>query len=169
MTGTQIEVKKQATPGREAGLAPLHAFRNEFDRIFDRFSKNMMPWRSSFFGEPFPDWLTPALPSVDVAEDKAAYTVTAELPGLTASDVDVSLDKDYLVIKGEKLQEKKQEDKNYHLSERSYGAFERRFLVPEGVERDKIKAEVANGVLTVTLPKNAEAQAQAKKISVTSG
>lgn len=71
-----------------------------------------------------------------------------------------------LVIKGEKQSEKKTEEKNYYLSERSYGAFERSFYLPEGVDHDNIKAEVAKGVLTVTLPKTEAARAKAKKIEV---
>ena len=68
--------------------------------------------------------------------------------------------------KAKKQHESKREEKNYYLSERSYGAFERSFHLPEGVDRDHIKAEVSKGVLTVLLPKTEAAQSNIKKIDV---
>ena len=70
------------------------------------------------------------------------------------------------VIKGEKQEEKEQKDKNYHVTERAYGSFHRAFALPEGVSRDKIAADLSKGVLTVTLPKTAEAQKPTQKIEV---
>lgn len=84
-------------------------------------------------------------------------------------DIDVSVSGDLLVIKGEKREEKVEKDKNYYLSERSYGQFQRSFSLPSGIDRDKINAEFSKGVLTVTLPKSAEAQKQQKKIEVKKG
>jgi HSP20 family protein len=81
-------------------------------------------------------------------------------------DIDVSVTGDMLVLKGEKRQEREQKEKNRHLSERSYGAFQRNFSIPDGVDRDKIGAEFAKGVLTLTLPKTTEAQKQQKKIEI---
>jgi HSP20 family protein len=69
-------------------------------------------------------------------------------------------------LKGEKRQEKEQKDKNLYLSERSYGSFQRSFAVPENVDRDKIAADFAKGVLTITMPKTAKAVEQQKKIEV---
>lgn len=166
----QVDVKKSSEVTAKHSATVWDAFRNEFDQLFDRFGRNVTPWAMPPFGSRtvpmVTSWLSTHLPSVDVAESDKAYTITAELPGLSASDVDVSVKNGSLVIKGEKQSEKKTEDKNYHLSERSYGAFERSFYLPEGVDRDKIKAEVAKGVLTVTLPKTETAQAKAKKIEV---
>jgi len=79
---------------------------------------------------------------------------------------EVSLSGDSLVLKGEKQQKKEEKDKNYYLSERSYGSFQRTFRLPDGVDRDKIAATFAKRVLNVTLPKTAEAQKQQKKIEV---
>jgi HSP20 family protein len=105
-------------------------------------------------------------PAIDVSEDEKAYRITAELPGLEAKDLDVSISGDTLMIKGEKQQEKEQKDKNYHVTERTYGSFQRAFALPEGVERDKIAADLSKGLLTLTLPKTAEAQKPTKKIEV---
>ena len=101
-----------------------------------------------------------------MSEDDKAYKITAELPGVEPKDVEVSLSGDMLVFKGEKQQEKEEKAKNYYLSERSYGSFQRAFQLPDGVDRDKVSADFSKGVLTITLPKTAEAQKQSKKIEV---
>jgi HSP20 family protein len=96
------------------------------------------------------------------------YKISAELPGIDAKDIDVSMSGDMLVLKGEKRQEKEETDRDYHFSERSYGSFRRSFELPSSVDRNKIAADFSKGVLTITLPKTAEAQKPAKKIEVKS-
>jgi HSP20 family protein len=83
---------------------------------------------------------------------------------MTEKEVQVSLSGNTLVIKGEKRQEREEKDKGYYLSERSYGEFQRSFLMPEGTDSEKVEARFANGVLTVTIPKTA--QTAPKKIEV---
>jgi HSP20 family protein len=80
----------------------------------------------------------------------------------------VSVSGDRLVLKGEKRQEQEQKNKNYHLSERTYGSFERSFELPVSVDRDKIAADFSKGVLTITLPKTGAMQQQQKKIEIKS-
>jgi HSP20 family protein len=109
------------------------------------------------------------MPAVDVAETDKAYEITAELPGMEDKNVEVRLANGVLSIKGEKQEEKEQKDKNYYRRERSFGSFERSFQVPDDVDADKIEASFKNGVLSVILPKSAEAQQQAKKIEVKTG
>jgi HSP20 family protein len=101
---------------------------------------------------------------MDVTETDKEIEVTAELPGLEEKDVQINLADNLLTIRGEKKAEKEQKDKNYRLVERSYGSFERMLELPEGVSPDAIKANIAKGVLKVTIPK--PAPAQAKKIEV---
>jgi HSP20 family protein len=168
MAVTPVEVKK--TPAaRTPAPDTWHSFRSEMDRLFDRFSGgfgfpsirrmfDLVPHAESGFSF--------SAPAVDASEDDKAYSVTAELPGIDEKDIEVTVTGDLLVIKGEKRQEKEEKDKNYHVAERSYGAFQRSFTLPDGVDRDKIAAAFAKGVLTVTLPKSAEAQKQQKKIEV---
>jgi HSP20 family protein len=141
------------------------------DRLFDRFSTRfgMPSLRRMFDMEPawrFESSFTFPAPAVDVSEDEKAYKITAELPGLEAKDLDISILGDTLMIKGEKQQEKEKEDKNYHVIERAYGSFQRAFSLPEGVARDRIAADLSKGVLSLTLPKTAAAQKPAKKIEV---
>ena len=105
-------------------------------------------------------------PAVDVTEDDKAYKVTAELPGLDEKNIDIMVSGDMLTLKGEKRYEKDEQDKNRYMSERAFGSFQRSFALPESVDRDKITADLSKGVLTITLPKTAEAQRQEKKIEV---
>lgn len=174
MASTPVEVKKAApapAPARAPAADPWHSFRNEMDRLFDRFtgSFGMPSWRRMFDWEPATRSeaaFSFSAPSVDVAEDDKAFKITAELPGLEAKDVEISISGDMLVLKGEKKQEREQKDKNYYMSERAYGSFQRAFALPDGVDRGKIAADLAKGVLTITLPKTAQAQKAAQKIEV---
>lgn len=174
MPDQTIDVKKATAGRREAVPDVWRSFRSELERLFDRFDGGfrLPSFRRMFDFEPF--WsretsLGVNLLAVDMSEDDKAYKITAELPGLDEKNIDVSVSGDILVIKGEKQQEKEEKDKNYYMSERSYGSFQRSFRLPDGVDQDKIAAEFSKGVLTVTLPKSAEAQTQQKKIEVKAG
>ena len=92
--------------------------------------------------------------------------ITAEMPGLERKDVEISVEDDVLTIRGEKKVESEQDDKNknYHLTERSYGVFYRVLQLPPGVDPSKIQATMSNGVLKITIPK--PARSEAKKIEV---
>lgn len=173
MADAPVEVKR-ATPTRASVPDVWQAFRSEMDRFFDRFGGGMgfPALRRMFDVEPawrFESSFGIATPAVDVTEDDKAYRITAELPGMTEKDIDITISGDMLVLKGEKKQEREEKEKNRYLSERSYGMFQRAFQLPDGVDRDKIAAEFSNGVLTLTLPKSAEAQKQQKKIQVKAG
>ena len=162
MANEPVTVKKSAPSPAGRTLEPWRSFQSEMDRIFDRFPKG--------FGFPYLEFVTSddefATPAVDMTEDDKSYTVTAELPGMNEKDIDVTVSGGALVIKGEKKEEKEEKSKNYYLSERSYGSFQRSFSLPGGVDQDKIGANFAKGVLTVTLPKTADAQKTQKKIEV---
>ena len=107
-----------------------------------------------------------SVPATDLVEKDKGYELSAEMPGLDASNVDVSVSGNVLTIKGEKKEEKEEKGKNTYLSERRYGAFQRSFQLPEGVDKEKIEAKFENGVLTVAMPKTAEAVKEEKKITV---
>jgi HSP20 family protein len=110
-----------------------------------------------------------AVPAVDVTQTDKGYEVTAELPGVEEKDIDVKLANGVLTIKGEKRDEKEEKKEGYYVHERSFGSFERSFQVPEGVDTDNVSASFKKGVLTVILPKSAEAQKAEKKIEVKVG
>ncbi|MCW5746204.1 MAG: Hsp20/alpha crystallin family protein [Alphaproteobacteria bacterium] len=169
---TKLPIKTEKKPSEAAPVSrnPLESLRREIDRVFDSFHTNWrLPFgRSAFDIEHFlPRELTAAVaPAVDVTEKEKSYEVTAELPGMDDKDIEVKVANGMLTIKGEKREEKEEKQKDYYLSERRYGSFQRTFAVPEGVDVDKIEANFAKGVLTVTLPKTAEAQKAEKKINV---
>jgi len=161
-------------PGRASApqaWRPFESLRRDVDRLFEDFDRDL--WTLPF-GRPIfeiqPFWgreeAWGAEPSVDIVEKDNAFEVTAELPGLDEKNVEVKLVDGGLTIKGEKQEEKEEKKKSYYLHERHYGAFERSFTVPEGVDTDKIEATFKKGVLTVTLPKIPGAQKTEKKIEV---
>jgi HSP20 family protein len=168
MADVPVEVKK--APSAEPAVPDVwRSFRSEMDRLFDRFGFPSL--RRMFDVEPA--WrpistFSFSAPAIDMSEDDKAYKISAELPGLDAKDVDVSVSGNTLVLKGEKRQEKEEKDKNYHYSERAYGSFQRAFELPASVDRDKIAADFSKGVLMITLPKTPDAQKEQKKIEVKS-
>lgn len=155
-------------PVKQSAPAPVNtpdiwrSLRTEMDRLFENFTGRfgVMP----FFPSRFDTSLSLPSPAVDITEEEGAFKVSAEVPGMEEKDVEVSLSGDTLTIKGEKRQEREEKGDNLYLSERSYGAFQRSFSLPENVDREKIEASFAKGVLTVTLPKSAKAAP--KKIEV---
>jgi HSP20 family protein len=161
MADTPVPVK-QTTALASGAPDYWRSFKTEMDRLFDRFTGTfgLAPFQA-FRSEPIFSMPTPA---VDITEDDGTIRLTAELPGMTEKDIQVSLSGNTLTIKGEKRQEREEKEKGYHLSERSYGAFQRSFLLPEGADCDKVDAAFGNGVLTVTVQKSA--QAAPKKIEV---
>jgi HSP20 family protein len=163
MANAPVAVKQTAPPAANAPDT-WHSFRTEMDRLFDRFAGwNMRPFGHMFETSNGNGALTPV---VDITETDTAYEMTAELPGMTEKEIELLLSGDMLTLKGEKRYEKEQNDENFHLSERSYGTFLRSFAVPDGVDRDKVSADVGNGVLTVILPKTAKAMEQQRQIEV---
>jgi HSP20 family protein len=135
----------------------LSTLRDEIDRIWSRFFGEqgpLVPWRG--------EWA----PSLDVSETKNSIIVKAELPGMDAKDLDISLTDDVLTVKGEKKQEKEEEDENYHRIERSYGSFSRSVRLPSEVQSDKIEANYKNGILKIALPKSEKAKSKEVKIKV---
>jgi HSP20 family protein len=99
-----------------------------------------------------------------VTETEKETEITAELPGLEEKDVQINVADGVLTIRGEKKAEKEEKDKDYRLLERTYGSFSRALELPAGVDPDTIKASIAKGVLTVTVPK--PAPAAVKKVEV---
>lgn len=170
-TATKVPVttdKKAELAATAQAWQPIETLKKEIDRLFDNFGHDF--WRSPFraFAEFEPLWSSKLAASfaVDVTETDKAYEITAELPGMEEKNIDVKVVNGVLTIKGEKKDEREENKKDYYVSERRYGSFERHFRLPDGVDADKIEANFKKGVLTVTLPKKAEAQKPAKKIDI---
>lgn len=147
--------------------SPLADLHNEISKVFERFSEGFAwPWTGL---EPLKDLgfpRVPLAPKVDISESKGSYKLTAELPGLDEKDIEISVTGRMLSIRGEKREERDVDEKDYHLTERSYGSFRRSFTLPEGVDPEQIDASFKKGVLTISLPKSAEAKSKQRKISV---
>ena len=94
------------------------------------------------------------VPAMDVRETDEEVVVTAELPGLEAEELEVTLEKNMLVLKGEKKLEHEEKKENYIRRERSYGSFRRAVMLPCGVKEEEIKASYDKGILTIHLPKD---------------
>ena len=150
---------------------PLANLRRKVDRLFDEFDRAV--WESSlripmFDLEPLwgRDSTQGAVPAVDVAETETAYEIAAELAGVDPRHIDVKLADGGLIISGRKLQGSEEKHRNYYVNERRFGSFERFFRLPYDIDADKIEATFRKGVLTVTLPKSADAHRLQKKIGV---
>jgi HSP20 family protein len=122
----------------------------------------------SFLGEtplpvPFGEGWAPA---VDVSETDENIFIRAEIPGLEAKDIDLSILGDRLTIKGEKTKEQEEKGEHFHCTERCYGCFQRSFRLPTNVQPDKVEATFEKGILTITLPKTEEAKSKAIKIEI---
>ena len=107
------------------------------------------------------------IPPVDIMEEKDRIVLTAELPGFKESDVEVQMEGNVLTLRGERKSEVEKEGRTFHRMERSYGQFVRSFTLPNNVDREHIKANFANGLLEIELPKREEAKP--RQIKVTAG
>lgn len=158
---------RSATHNRVA--RSLETWRNEMEHFFDEALKRE-PFEQSLFDRLSSGRmkLSGSIPKIDIAEKDGEYEISAELPGMDENDVEVTCLNGGLLIKGEKKEESEEKKKGYFLAERRYGSFERYFTIPDGVDANKIAADFKKGVLTVTLPKTAEAKSQQRKIPVKS-
>ena len=103
-------------------------------------------------------------PAVDIKEDDKSSTMLADIPGVDPKDIEVTMDNNVLTVKGERQSEKKTEEENYKRVERQYGAFYRRFTLPDTADAENIEAHSEHGVLKVTIPK--KEVAQSRRISI---
>jgi HSP20 family protein len=136
----------------------IEKVRSEMDRLMDTFLFGE-PQRGDFWEEA--EWL----PAVDVAETKNEVVVKVEIPGMDPKEFDISLSEGTLTIRGEKKQDRVEEE-NYHLTERRYGTFTRSILLSAEVQSEKIRASYKDGILRVTLPKSEGTKRKEIKIKV---
>lgn len=141
---------------------PFLAMRREMNRLFD----------DVFGGFGLPSALGPALrqmpvaPKIDVTETDNEIQVTAELPGIDPNEVQVLLEDNRLIIRGEKKEEREDKDRNYHVRERVQGAFSRTLPLPFEPDPNQVKAEFKNGVMSITITKPQEVKQKQHRIEV---
>ncbi len=157
----------------QSNLPPAPSKGPEPQPFFEQLQKEMEQLFDRFRGYPTVASALPRLglgeglhPAIDMAETEDAVEITADVPGVAADDLDVSLNGDMLIIKGEKSDERTEKDKNYHLHERSYGSFRRQIRLGFTPADDAIDGHFADGVLRVKIPKPAEAKTPNRKIDI---
>lgn len=156
-----VSAEKKMAPAAER-WSPFENLRSEIDRVFNDFTPG-------FFDRTlarFPNAFMRTMPAVDFVETDKAYEFTAELPGLDAKELDLTLANGILTVKGEKRESKEEKKKEYYLSERHYGSFQRSLQLPDGVDAEKIDASFVNGVLKVVLPKKPNTSKNDHKIAI---
>ena len=136
---------------RAAGpwAAPFDELRREMDALFNRFGE----------GPRAPSGWRGVLPAVNLYETPDAYVLTAEVPGVEPSDIDVSLEGSTVTLQGKReIDYAAQEGASLHRRERQSGSFRRAFELPAAIDADKVEAVVRNGVLLLRMPKSPEHQ-----------
>lgn len=128
---------------------PFSFLREEIDRLFDK--------NNSVQG---------IRPEFEVTENKDLLTVTAELPGLSQENIDITLVDGVLTISGEKKSEEVKEDQIYHITERRYGSFSRSLKLPYNPEQSEVTASFKDGILTLKIPRPVTAKPNVHKITI---
>lgn len=150
---------------------PMTPARDDIDSFFQTMFNGMVtPWEA--MNEFLPFWRhqraeADILPSLDLTSDEKAYALSIELPGVEPENVKLEVRDNALIIAGEKKHESPDDKKNCHVLERVYGSFQRVLALPDDADVGAITAAHKNGVLTVTVPRKAPAQPQAKTIEIT--
>jgi HSP20 family protein len=157
MTLIPWRTKRHETAGQ---LSPVTGFRTEMDRLFDSFFGGVPAWGERMWPA-FGQWEPP----LDVEETDKEVLVRAEIPGVKADDLQLSIENHALVISGEKKESEERKESGYVYQERRWGSFRREVSLPTAVDAENVKAEYKDGVLHVTLHKSQEALP--KKIKVT--
>ncbi len=163
--GSSVPVRRPETAMRRQD--PLLAAHEEIDRLFDSFARGF-GFPSLRLGRQLGSALEAAWlkPSLDLSATEKEYTVTVELPGVEQEDVELQLEGDTLMIRGEKKHEEKESKKDFYRVERSYGSFQRMLTLPQDADTDGIGARFEKGVLAITIPRNAAAPRSSRSIHI---
>lgn len=157
--------KQEKLPVRRGQtMSPYRVMREMMDSMFEDMSSDWPMMRV----RPFEWRMQEFTPIIDVIDEENRIRVEAEVPGMTPEDLELTVTGDSLILKGEKKEEKEQEERGMRYRERSFGSFQRAIPLPTEIERDKVEARFKNGVLHVILPKSAQAMGQARKIEIRS-
>jgi HSP20 family protein len=150
--------RAQSPAPREDYFDPFVTFRREMDRMFDHFFDGFPGRAGNGSGA--------IAPAIDLDETDKEMVITAELPGVTDKDIEVSLTGDVLTIRGEKKTETEEKKGGAYYTERRYGSFARSLRLPFEVKDEQVDAKFKDGVLTIRMPKPAELQSQVRRIEV---
>lgn len=151
---------RRDVPASREESDPFRSLQQGINRVFDDFF-------SGFNLEPFGRF-TGFTPRVDITETDKEIRVSAELPGMDEKDIDISITKNSLTIKGEKKEKKEEKEEGYYRCERSFGSFHRAIPIYTEIDTDKVEASFKKGVLNIVLPKSPESVKETKKVTVKS-
>ncbi len=153
--------KAQSVPVIRGNMwEPLSRLRDEFDRIFDDTPGN------AFGSRLMQKFYDNADPVVELRDKKDEFELVAEIPGMDSDDIEIKLSDGMLRLSGEKSESHEEEGESFMFSERQYGRFERAIKLPNGIDHEKITADARDGLLTVHIPKSAEAIQKERKIPI---
>ncbi|MDA8230248.1 MAG: Hsp20/alpha crystallin family protein [Magnetospirillum sp.] len=152
-----MTVKREAAPTVRMG-GPLSGLRDEIDRLFEDFV-SWSPWRGMGI-------MRGMGPAADFIEKDDSYEIDLDVPGMEKDNIEIALSDGSLMVRCKVEEEEKEEAEEYVLCERRHEAFARSFDLPSGVDAEHIEAELKNGVLSIMLPKTAEAQRAGRRIEV---
>jgi HSP20 family protein len=141
-------------------LKELEDMRRDMDRLFDEFAKptrRRRIWPKSEGG---------VVPIMDLYERASDLVVKVELPGVRREDIDLTITKDTLIVKGEVKKDEEIKDEDYFIAERAYGNFTRTIALPVEVENEKTQASLVSGILEIVLPKKEQAKSREIRIEV---
>ncbi len=139
---------------------PQQSMFGDFDRMLNEVFGD--GWNLPLMGSGRSNWV----PAIDIAESDLNFRISADLPGLSKKDVKIELHDGVLTVRGERAVENDSDDGNFHRRERSFGAFERSFHLPDEVLENKITAGFKNGQLNITLPKSKVVQSKGREIKI---
>jgi HSP20 family protein len=128
---------------RWSPFSPMYQLRREIDDLFGRTLGQAVPGAAQ-------DWMW--TPAVEGKHEDGKYMIRVALPGIDPKDVEVFVQDDEMVVKGQRKSENQKDEGHYFARELSYGAFERRFTLPEGVDAEKVTAKFNHGLLEITVP-----------------
>jgi len=149
----------------EQFLEPFHRLRGEMDRLFDAFPES---WPAIHLPTRFNNGSSMPMPAVEMTGKSDSYSISVEVPGIEPEIIDLQVDGNALVLKGEKHIERQEKEEDYTFSERSYGAFERRIALPADAVKDKAEAKAKNGVLKISIPREPKPEKATRKIEIES-
>jgi HSP20 family protein len=159
--GRELSQTSAREPSRQTTIDPFRMFA-QMDPF--RRMREMLSFDPFAELEPTLPMMRQFAPDMEVRETKDAFVISADLPGLREEDVQIDVSGNRLTISGKREEERRDEGERYYAYERSYGSFTRSFMLPEGIDPDKIDARLDSGVLEVHIPKSA--MEQSKRIHV---
>lgn len=148
MAGLKVREHDGGPLARREQFDPFRSMQTMMQDMFEPFLAR--PWAGRFSPTPFETGIAPAFA---VKERSDAFVIEADVPGVKENDLDIALSGNRLTLNGKRDESRREEGETYFGYERQYGSFSRTFTLPEGVDHDRITAELDNGVLSVLLPK----------------